>query len=128
MGQLGRNIVKMYNSALFLIVVLSALVIASINTIRETECGKKCLPGFLLSWKWLPLACRSLEPYDKFCSCSCCGKPVSPISSGLPTDNMSHYKNHFKEEVEDEAEEVTEEDLEGGIKNEGFEIETTAEL
>ena len=63
-------------SALFLIVVLSALIIASINTIRETECGKKCLPGFLLSWKWLPLACRSLEPYDKFCSCSCCGKQV----------------------------------------------------
>ena len=63
-------------SALFLIVVLSALIIASINTIRETECGKKCLPGFLLSWKWLPLACRSLAPYDKFCSCSCCGKQV----------------------------------------------------
>ena len=63
-------------SALFLIVVLSALIIASINTIRETKCGKKCLPGFLLSWKWLPLACRSLEPYDKFCSCSCCGKQV----------------------------------------------------
>ena len=39
-----------------------------------------------------------------------------------------HIKNRFKEEVEDEAEEVTEEDLEGGIKNEGFEVETTAEL
>ena len=41
---------------------------------------------------------------------------------------MRHYKNLSKEEVEDEAEEVTEEDLEGGIKNEGFEVETTAEL
>ena len=63
-------------SVVFLTMVISVLIIASINIIRETEFGKKYFPRFLLSWKWLPLACRSLEPYDKFCSCSCCGKQV----------------------------------------------------
>ncbi|XP_057371629.1 sodium-dependent phosphate transport protein 2B-like [Daphnia carinata] len=33
------------------------------------------LPSVMRDWKWLPVGCRSLEPYDRqFAKCACCNK------------------------------------------------------
>lgn len=33
------------------------------------------LPSVMRNWKWLPIGCRSLEPYDRqFAKCACCNK------------------------------------------------------
>lgn len=49
------------------------LFVVLVNFMRN-----KCpsyLPGFLMSWKWLPVWFRSLEPYDRvFSKFSCCRK------------------------------------------------------
>jgi len=87
---------------ILIIVLVLVLFICSINAIRTTECGNKCLPSFLISWKWLPVWCRSLAPYDPFCSCQwCCNKvavddnavDVVPVTDNdIEKDGNSLYK------------------------------------
>lgn len=44
-----------------------------VNLLRAKK--PSLLPSFLLTWKWLPIWFRSLEPYDRvFSSFSCCKK------------------------------------------------------
>ena len=54
------------------ILVFTILSISIINTLQKKK--PKTLPVRLRNWKWLPLAMRSLKPYDDlFCSkCTCC--------------------------------------------------------
>jgi len=66
--------------AILVIVLGTTLIVVVINTLRTTNCGEKCLPNFLKSWKWLPAPLRSLAPYDWFCSCDWC--PCNCCKSG----------------------------------------------
>ena len=65
-------------SIIIAVVVFAAIVVAVINQIRRCKPG--ILPEFLKSWKWLPIWCRSLEPYDRnICNAKlCCEKKVYP--------------------------------------------------
>jgi len=46
------------------IVVILFVFICGVNLLRSKK--PSLLPSFLLSWKWLPVWLRSLEPYDRF--------------------------------------------------------------
>jgi len=49
------------------------LFVTIVNLLRDKF--PSILPGFLMSWKWLPVWLRSLEPYDNiFNRFSCCRK------------------------------------------------------
>ena len=55
------------------------LLLVSILIINYIQNKKpKCLPNFLLTWEFLPLPLRSLEPYDKVIkkACFCCCKKL----------------------------------------------------
>lgn len=55
------------------IICILFLFVSLVNLLRVKF--PAILPGFLKSWKWLPIWFRSLEPYDKvFTRFSCCRK------------------------------------------------------
>ena len=52
------------------------LIFVAIGVIKcmQSKCAH-CLPPVMRNWKWLPVCCRSLEPYDRqFAKCACCNK------------------------------------------------------
>ncbi len=54
-------------------ILLLLITIAVIKTIQRRK--PSCLPRVMRDWKWLPVGCRSLEPYDRqFAKCACCKK------------------------------------------------------
>ena len=52
----------------FLIFLIAIIII----NILQMYCPF-CLPTIMRNWNWLPVYCRSLEPYDRqFAKCACC--------------------------------------------------------
>lgn len=69
-----------------------ALLVA-IGAIKILQNRKpKLLPAVMRDWKWLPVWCRSLEPYDRqFAKCSCCNRfrPASSEEGSASTEKSS---------------------------------------
>jgi sodium-dependent phosphate cotransporter len=62
-----------YVIALAAIIISMSLFVMLVNLLRQKK--PSVLPNFLLSWKWLPIWCRSLQPYDElFNRFTCCRK------------------------------------------------------
>ena len=70
--------------------VLILLSISIINTLQIKK--PKVLPARLRSWKWLPLAMRSLKPYDELiCSkCKCCSTRQTSEEKRQPSSEANH--------------------------------------
>ena len=67
---LGGTIV-LFCVGLPIIIVLIAIGVIKIIQKKRPH----WLPSVLQNWKWLPVCCRSLEPYDRqFSRCACCNK------------------------------------------------------
>ena len=67
------------------------ILLVAIGVIKILQRRKPSwLPRVMRDWKWLPLACRSLEPYDRqFAKCACCKKfrpDVNGPSSAVSVD------------------------------------------
>jgi hypothetical protein len=75
--------------------------VAAINFMQNKHPQR--LPGILQDWSFLPLAFRSLKPYDQFItSYLCCFKCCKKLASSNETDQPKIEKTHFdkrKEEV-----------------------------
>jgi sodium-dependent phosphate cotransporter len=67
---LGGTIVLLCVGLPIIIIFIAIGVIKIIQKKRP-----QCLPPVMRNWKWLPVCCRSLEPYDRqFSRCACCNK------------------------------------------------------
>lgn len=58
------------------------VLIAIVKTLQRKK--PSWLPKKMRNWKWLPVACRSLEPYDRqFAKCACCNRfrPSEPTTN-----------------------------------------------
>ena len=54
-------------------ILVTLITIALIKIIQKKK--PSCLPKVMQDWKWLPVFCRSLEPYDRqFAKCACCNR------------------------------------------------------
>ncbi len=54
--------------------ILIILVFVTVIKILQQK-KPTCLPLVMRNWKWLPVGCRSLEPYDRqFAKCACCNR------------------------------------------------------
>ena len=62
--------------ALLCVGVPCFILLVAIGVIKILQRRKPSwLPRVMRDWKWLPLACRSLELYDRqFAKCACCNK------------------------------------------------------
>jgi sodium-dependent phosphate cotransporter len=64
------------------------IVIAVIKILQRKK--PSWLPRVMRDWKWLPLACRSLEPYDRqFAKCACCKKCRPAVEEEGPSTAVS---------------------------------------
>ena len=77
--------------ALLVVGVPFLTILVAITIIKIFQWKKpSLLPRVMRDWKWLPLACRSLEPYDRqFAKCACCKKfrpDVNGPSSAVSVD------------------------------------------
>jgi sodium-dependent phosphate cotransporter len=76
-------------------VLLLLLIIVIINRM-QTKCPSK-LPNKLQTWDWCPLACHSLEPYDKvvikICPCKMCKDTEPPEANALDAIVMDVISN-----------------------------------
>ncbi|KZS21381.1 Sodium-dependent phosphate transporter [Daphnia magna] len=68
--------------------LLLLIAIAIIKTLQRRK--PSWLPKKMRNWKWLPLACRSLEPYDRqFAKCACCNKFRPTAEGNIPSSASS---------------------------------------
>ncbi|CAL8126774.1 unnamed protein product [Orchesella dallaii] len=67
------------------------LIVTGVNLLRVKK--PSILPGFLKSWKWLPIWFRSLEPYDNiFSQIACCRKLKEKNQTHQPHTSSSEFE------------------------------------
>ena len=67
-------------------ILVTLITIALIKIIQKKK--PSCLPKVMQDWKWLPVFCRSLEPYDRqFAKCACCNRfrPTEELNASSQT-------------------------------------------
>jgi sodium-dependent phosphate cotransporter len=78
------------------IIVVTFLFVSLVNLLRVKK--PSLLPSFLLTWKWLPIWTRSLEPYDKvFTQFACCKKLKEKGTGSIEDhahDNEDQHHQH----------------------------------
>lgn len=77
--------------ALLCVGVPFLILLVAIGVIKTLQRRKPSwLPRVMRDWKWLPLACRSLEPYDRqFAKCACCKKFRPDVEVNGPSSAVS---------------------------------------
>lgn len=67
--------------------ILIIIVVIAVVTIVQRK-RPSLLPPVMRTWKWLPVGCRSLEPYDRqFAKCTCCNRFRTNVED---VNNTSH--------------------------------------
>ena len=93
----GLSLVSWQVMAGVLIPIAGFIIIIAIIKLMQRKCQRR-LPYALRNWKFLPLACRSLEPYDRvvirvkssICCCTCCnGEEVTEETSNTKTSSVN---------------------------------------
>lgn len=82
-------------------VLIILIAIAVIKTLQSKK--PSWLPKGMRTWKWLPVWCRSLEPYDRqFAKCACCNK-FRPSEESPAASNDSKRSSSISIEVKESS-------------------------